>query len=224
MSVEMTVVTVGQSVIQEVLDLFAGSISVLNVELDDPRQLGLVARDWLIQHSNPADLNIYSEDDLVVHDALLPEKIVWLAEQSDHSCVLLPHRYELIAHDQLPARLFIDGPSNHEAISAWHQPKDAFASGLFRGRDSVVFDIPSNPHSGFFAVTRHQLMQLVRNSLPREGFVGPLETAATYTVGSQFKILKASLGNRHFLEIEHAHPSYLGYLAQAKRNKYHGAV
>ena len=211
-SVEIAVATVGNFVIKEVLDLFSHSISIIKFELDDPRQLGLAARDWLVDHSNPADLNIYSEDDLVVHDPLLPEKIIWAAEQSDFTCVLLPHRYEMIGCKHLPSRLFIDGPSNHEAIFDWHQPSDAFAKGLFRGNESVILDIPSNPHSGFFAVTRTQLKLLSRTTLPRDGFVGPLETAATYTVGSKFKILKPSLICRSFLVLEHAHPSYLGYL------------
>ena len=39
-------------------------------DLDDPRELGLEARDWLIRYPLPADLNLYLEDDLVIYDDL----------------------------------------------------------------------------------------------------------------------------------------------------------
>lgn len=214
-TVEIVIATVGDCVIQDVIDVFGSSVSVQTFDLDDARLLGLAARDWLIAHAEPADLNIYLEDDLVIHDPLLPEKIIWIAEKSDHQCVLLPHRYELIQSHKHPSRLFIDGPSNHDAISDWHQPLDSCVSGRFRGVEPVVFDVPSNPHSGFFAVTKFQLGQLAGDVLPRAGFVGPLETAATLTVGQRFKILKPSFACRNFLTLEHAHPSYLGYLAFA---------
>ena len=55
-------------------------------------------------------------------------------------------------------------------------------------------------------------MVLRERELPCDGCVGPLETAATYTVGCAFLLLKPALANRSFLMIEHGHPSYLGYL------------
>ena len=108
--------------------------------------------------------------------------------------------------------MYIDGPIEHEIFAQWHQPQQQFAQGSFRFYPKLEFDIPSNPHSGFFGVSRQQLLRLREFSLPRDGFVGPLETAATYTVGAVFKLLKPSLNYREFLTIEHGHPSYLGYL------------
>jgi hypothetical protein len=187
-------------------------VRVLRVDLEDPRQLGLAARDWLIHHSAPADLNIYLEDDLVIQDSLFADKILWMAQRSNHKCVLLPHRYELTHRLDLPPRLLIDGPIDHEEFQSWHRPSHGVAVGEFRGQRDVQFDCPSNPHSGCFAISRPQLMALQKRELPREGFIGPLETAATYTVGCAFMLLKPALVNRHFLMIEHGHPSYLGYL------------
>jgi hypothetical protein len=69
-----------------------------------------------------------------------------------------------------------------------------------------------NPHSGFFGLNRDQVFELRTLPLPTEGFVGPLETAASLSVGIAFKLLKPSMESRDFLAIEHAHPSYLGYL------------
>ncbi|BEV35477.1 hypothetical protein [Synechococcus sp. M16CYN] len=202
----------GDNILYEALEQFRPAATVLSFDLKDPRYLGLAARDWLISHSEPADLNIYLEDDLVIHDPLLPEKFLWIAKQSNHSCVLFPHRYELIQSLELPTRLYIDGPSNHDDITSWHQPLESAASGRFCGRELLTFDVPSNPHSGFFALSRQQTDYLACNDLAIEGFVGPLETAATHTVGRFFKLLKPALNCREFLTLEHAHPSYLGYL------------
>ena len=166
----------------------------------------------LIRHPLPADLNLYLEDDLVIHDHLFLDKTLWMAQRSDHRCVLLPHRYELTRRLDLPPRLFIDGAIDNDEIKAWHRPSAGFATGEFRGQKGLQFDCPSNPHSGCFCISQPQLLVLRELDLPRDGFVGPLETAATYTVGCAFLLLKPALVNRQFLMIEHGHPSYLGYL------------
>ena len=42
-----------------------------------------------------------------------------------------------------------------------------------------------------------------------EGFVGPLETVATFTVLQHSPVIKPSWAQRDFLLLEHAHPSFL---------------
>ena len=54
----------------DVIAPFVPQVQLLRCDLDDPRELGLEARDWLIRHPLPADLNLYLEDDLVIHDVL----------------------------------------------------------------------------------------------------------------------------------------------------------
>ena len=211
MTLEISVVVHADQCLLESIQPLVPQVRVLKLDLLDPRHLGFEARDWLIHHPRPADLNLYLEDDLVIHDPLLPEKILWMAQQSSHQCVLLPHRYELTRNPLNAPRLYIDGPIEHEVFD-WYQPQKKFAQGRFRHFPKVDFDVPINPHSGFFGISRQQLMSLRQTSLPREGFVGPLETAATYTVGSVFKLLKPSWHCREFLTIEHGHPSFLGYL------------
>ena len=100
-----------------------------------------------------------------------------MAERSNHQCVLLLVR--LTRHLISPG--LIDGAIDHGEIEAWHRPT-AGATGEF-GATRNQFDCPSNPHSGCFGISRSQLLLLRERELPRDGFVGPLETAATYTVG-----------------------------------------
>ena len=209
---EVVVVVHQGNCLLDVIAPLVPMVKVLRRDLDDPRQLGIEARDWLISHPSPSDLNLYMEDDLVIHDSLFIEKILWMAFRSNHQCVLLPHRYELTRRLDLPSRLLIDGPIDHDVLADWHCPSKSIATGNFRGQQGLQFDCPSNPHSGCFGISRQQLLVLRERELPKHGFVGPLETAATYTVGCAFLLLKPALINRGFLMVEHAHPSYLGYL------------
>jgi hypothetical protein len=76
----------------------------------------------------------------------------------------------------------------------------------------IQFDLASNPHSGCFMVSEPQRVHLSQLKLPSDGFVSPLETAATLTVLAHFLVFKPSAGQQRFLQIEHGHPSFLGYL------------
>jgi hypothetical protein len=212
LKLEVVVVVHKDAFLLDVITPLVPQVQVLRRDLDDPRELGLAARDWLISHPSPADLNLYLEDDLVIQDPLFADKILWMAHRSNQQCVLLPHRYELTRRLDLPPRLLIDGDIDQDATQAWHRPFVGIATGEFRGLKGLQFDCPSNPHSGCFGVSRKQLLVLRERELPCDGFVGPLETAATYTVGCAFLLLKPALANRWFLMIEHGHPSYLGYL------------
>ena len=213
MEVEIHVFVNRDDYLSDALALFQPSFQLHQLDLEDPRHLALKARDFLIQHPRPLDLNLYLEDDLVIHDRLLPEKILWMAERSEHRAVLLPHRYEPLRTPRTLPKLFIDGSIEVSTLSDWHRPQKNAGRGHFRGKNEVVFDVPVNPHSGFFGLSSVQIERLEKTRLPSNDFVGPLETAATYTVASRFLVLKPRWEDRLFLEIEHAHPSFLGYLS-----------
>lgn len=214
MEVEIHVFVNRDDYLSEALELFQPSFQLHQLDLEDPRHLALKARDFLIEHSQPLDLNLYLEDDLVIHDRLLPEKILWMAECSDHKAVLFPHRYEMLRTPLREPKLFVDGIIDPDDICHWHEPSENVASGKFRGTLQVSFDKPLNPHAGFFGISREQLQVLALGpKLPEAGFIGPLETAATYSFSKNFTILKPSWIHREFLEVEHSHPSFLGYLS-----------
>lgn len=214
-TIEIILVVFRDNFLRETAESLFPLVKLLAIEIDDPRWLGLSARDWLINHPNPADLNLYLEDDLVIHDPLFADKIIWFAHRSSHHAVLMPHRYEYTRQPGSLPRLFVDGPIDHQVFASWHNPISDAAMGTFLHYRDISFDIPSNPHSGFFGVSKQQIFKLREIALPRSGFIGPLETAATYTVGHLFKLFKPSMRNRDFLTVEHASPSYLGYLRGA---------
>jgi hypothetical protein len=210
---EIEVFTDGHHRLDEVLELFAGQIRVHSLELDDPRQLPLACRDSLVAAEPVADLTLYLEDDLVISDPLFFDKQRWFLARSDGRAVLMPHRYEMVPGGG-GQRLLVDGPLRPEFIQRFCQPQEAAASGRFADGQSVSFDRTANPHAGLFCVNSDQIRQLRRHELPRQGFVTPLETAATLTVLQHFAVLKPSLAQRAFLWVEHGHPSFLGLLKQ----------
>ena len=213
LSVEIVVaIHTQETCLDDVLLANYAHLRVLPCPNIDPRYLGFAARDYLLHHPQPADLNLYLEDDLVVHDSFLIDKLLWIAEVTDHSSVLMPHRYELLPSEYRCSRLLIDGKIPSEFMSAWHVPCENVFSSQFLDHGVITFDRPSNPHSGFFALSRAQAEQLSEVALPVEGFNGPLETAATLTVGKYFQILKPCLHQALFCWIEHGSPSFLGYV------------
>ncbi len=188
--VEITVCTTGDNCLQDVLGLYQRQIRVLNFDLENPRHLGLATRDYLIHHLPNADIFLYLEDDLVIHDRLYLEKLIWFYSQTKHQMCLMPHRYEMCSA-QGRGRLYVDGPPSAKAIRKFIKPRVAAAEGRFQGR-VISFDVASNPHSGSFCISLPQVKQLRKKSLPRSGFAGPLETAATYTVMKYYQIMKSS--------------------------------
>jgi len=108
--------------------------------------------------------------------------------------------------------LIVDGPLAERFIGQFTKPQRNVANGQFRGIEAVSFDIADNPHSSTFCVSRQQAYQLSTTPLPRDGFVGPLETAATLTVLHRYPVMKPSRECWKFLCVEHGHPSFLHYV------------
>ncbi|QNG27756.1 hypothetical protein [Synechococcus sp. HK01-R] len=202
----------GTHQLNDVLGLFADRIESHTVALDNPRHLPLAARDWLIQSADGADLLLYLEDDLVISDPLFIDKQFWFLERTQHQLVLMPHRIEPTTQ-AAEARLLVDGPLRPEFLQQFCTPQEQVLRGRFDpDAAEVSFDISSNPHAGCFLISNQQARILQGRTLPQDGFVGPLETAATLTVLAHFPVLKASRLHQRFLQIEHGHPSFLSYL------------
>jgi hypothetical protein len=211
LQLEILVCTDGQHRIEEVLSLFAGRITERALVVDDPRTLALRTRDLLIREGDVADLTLYLEDDLVISDRLFLDKQAWFLAQTEERFVLMPHRYERIDRGGAGVML-IDGPLREGFIEGFCTPGVERVVGSFSGGPPVHFEVPSNPHAGCFCVSRPQVERLRGLPLAEEGFVGPLETAATLTVLEHLEVVKPCLADWRFLSLEHAHPAFQGYL------------
>ena len=200
----------GDNYLVDALTAFEYRITVHRVDLENPRRLPFLARDFLLNDdaAGPADLSLYLEDDLVIQDRLYLDKMLWFLRKTQHQLALMPHRYELTGNHLNP-RLFVDGPIDVEALPDHQQPAERVASGRFDGGALVHFDVASNPHSGSFCCSASQRQHLLSLGVADEGFIGPLETVATFTMLQHLRVMKPSWWNRDFLLVEHAHPSFL---------------
>lgn len=201
--------TNGHDYLKDALAIYSGQISVHKVELENPKLLPIHARNWLIEQDPISELSLYLEDDIVITDPLFFDKQLWFLKRTDHKAVLMPHRFEPHPHDA-NARLLVDGALPIGFIGLFIKPQPAMAKGRFRPEDDPIeFELSANPHAGCFVVDAEQVRYLRAQELPTDGFVSPLETAATLTVMEHFMALKPSEGHQRFLMVEHAHPSFL---------------
>ncbi len=206
--------------LQEVVELYAPRLKIHHLELEDPRQLPLAAVRHLLDMPAPADLSLYLEDDLVIHDPRYADKLAWFHQRTDHGFVLMPHRREPTVANA-PQHLYVDGPIKLEdqPQPVWASDEVVVASGRFWDGQELSFVEASNPHSGSFCVSAPQLEQLRNAAWPPPPFVGPLETAATGTLLGRFPVLKPSWASREFLTLEHGNPSFLRLLGELPRRE-----
>jgi hypothetical protein len=212
--ITLTICTDGTHALDEVLDEFRDFIEIKTFCLDDPRQLPIATRDWLLKGnavSADADLYAYIEDDIVINDLEFFDKQLWFLSRMRDAHCLMPHRYELVFRRKV-GRLLIDGPLRPGLVEKFTEPQRDAAQGSYRGHTRINFDITENPHSGLFVITNKQRRFLSSQELPVDGFISPLETAATLTVLKYFKIWKPSLNDHNFLTVEHGHPSFTSFM------------
>ena len=207
--IDIHLFTDGEHVLRPVLTMFEHIINMHELQLEDSKLLPLKARDHIVEHGHAYDLCLYLEDDLIIRDSEFLEKQIWLLHKSEHKAVLMPHRTEWVPNEK-GQRLMVDGPLRTAFIQRFCTPKLGAARGVYRGQGEIVFDQTDNPHSGLFCISGRQAKQLARMDMPTNGFVGPLETAATLTVLQTYVVLKPSWRQRSFLWIEHGHPSFQG--------------
>ncbi len=213
--VELHLFVCGEHWLQEVVECYASRIHLHHVELDDPQLLPLEAVRQLLDMADPADLSMYLEDDLVVQDPYYLDKLIWFCQRTNNQFVLMPHRRELSVANA-PKCLYVDGPikEHDQEQSVWASDEQVFANGRFWDGQDIEFVEASNPHSGSFCVSSPQLEKIRQAPWPPPSFVGPLETAATGAVFSQFPVLKTSWACRNFLSLEHGNPSFIGLINQ----------
>lgn len=211
LKIQITICTDGQHQLDEIIKFYRAQISCVSIQLEDPKLLPLKTRDLLVNDPHPADLSLYLEDDLVITDPEYCDKLLWFAARTNNAMTLMPHRYERIDTKGIGIML-ADGPLASRFIEKFMKPQKDVAIENYQSNRKISFDLASNPHSGTFALTNQQRSMLQAQELPYEGFVSPLETAATLTVLKFFQVLKPSFRDRDFLKIEHAHASFGNYI------------
>lgn len=214
LEIEITVCTDGENTLGEVLDEFRHFIQIKTFELEEPKNLPIATRDWLLRtrdNGEHFDLYVYLEDDIVINDLEFFNKQLWFLSHTKGRFCLMPHRYEPVFRRKV-GRLLIDGPLKPSLVRRFSEPRPNAGRGIYRGIHPIEFDIPENPHSGLFVISNPQKEYLSSKKLATDGFISPLETAATLTVLEHFTVFKPSVDCTNFLTIEHGHPSFTSFM------------
>lgn len=159
----------------------------------------------ILQDDDQYDLVGYMEDDLIIHDPLFFQKIIWFQNLMGPTQVLLPQRIEMTHRPHFVDRLFIDGPlgiSNQYPTKVRKEPP--VVMDIAGGK--IVIETPLNPHAGCFFLTPNQFYHWMNQPhwLDRDcSFISPLESAATLGILKTFSLRKASFDNASWFELLH---------------------
>ncbi len=162
----------------------------------EPMFVGFKAQDEFIKRINKFDWFLCIEDDIVINDSYLLNKLEEFNKASGkNNALLIPNRYEMWKGN----KTYID------LINVkWNQWSVINIS-------NVYFAECQNPHGGLYCLSKPQLqfwMESGRLWNNKITFVGSLESAVTGCLFECFSLYKPHPSNLHFLEVQHWDTKY----------------
>ncbi len=187
-----------RSIVQFLPEYQRSRIELIEGPECDPMLVGFRAQDELIARIDDDDWFMFLEDDIIIHDAACLRKVQAFHQNAGPRDLLMPHRYEYVDGVKRYIDLTID------SRLAWNKLSVLNIGG-------VKFSEFSNPHTGFYCLSRDQLRLWERSGRTwknRVLFVGPLESAATYCLLECFNLFKPHPSNLAYLEVRHWDTKY----------------
>lgn len=169
-----------------------------------PRALGFAAQALMRDHAREYDWFVYLEDDCEVTDPLFFTKLAWFDAEFGEDVLLQPNRFE-ISHGPIVQKLYIDGRLGAQRAQGPDNGEHPWLQAASLGR-TWWFRRVGNPHAGCFFVNAGQMARLAADPAfghYADAFIGPLESAATLSLFSNFAVYKPARVNAGFLEIHH---------------------
>jgi hypothetical protein len=167
----------------------------------DPMFVGFRAQDELVNNIDDFDWFIFIEDDIILHDSYILEKLERFSTKCGYdNAVLLPNRYELWQGTKSYIDLTI-----LDSDRVWNGLSTVEIEG-------VKFAECANPHAGFYCLSKSQMKHWISSGRTWKnkdlGFGGPRECAATYSLLECFSLYKPHPSNLHFFEVKHYDTKY----------------
>lgn len=189
-------------------------LALHEAHLDNPRLLPFEAHRIMADRSADYDWFVYSEDDLLLHDAGLFRKLSAFQQVFGPKRLLQPNRYE-INTQAWRLKTYIDGDLRTAlADHLWHYVSEEHQILTQKSEWGLLtFARARNPHSGFFALSAEQfaLWKAQPHFLDLDcSFVSPLESAASLGLVKTFSVFKPSSPNLDYFEIEHLDRKFSG--------------
>jgi hypothetical protein len=209
-TVHLVIATTGGKHVLNRLRLSEGLYQHYPVD-DEPTLLGFNCQTLLRDRWGNYDYYCYLEDDLIVHDPWLFQKLQWFNGHVGDDKLLLPNRFERSANLAYK-KVYVDGDLAKSVTEKLQDVSDQPQLSSTVMGTSIRFVRPLNPHSGCYFLNARQMQHWLKQ--PHFGsqamsFIGPLESAATLGIMRTFKIYKPAPENANFLEIEHFDNAYI---------------
>ncbi|MEG3988922.1 hypothetical protein QUA13_17525 [Microcoleus sp. S28C3] len=165
----------------------------------DPMLVEFRLQEEFVERVEKFDWFLFIEDDIVLYDAFILEKLENFNRQSGYeNAILYPNRYEM---DQGTKR-YIDLTIQQPLL--WNQLSSVEIEG-------VKFAEFNNPHSAFYCLSRNQMKQWIKSGRIFKNQVvnvGLLESAATFCLLECFTIYKPHPSNLNYFEVRHYDSKY----------------
>jgi len=184
-------------------------ITVSEHDGTEPMFLGFEAQNEFARRVDDGDWFLFTEDDLVLSDSLVLEKLAFFNDAAPANAVLLPHRYELMDG----RKFYVDLWS--KTIRPEDHPWNRLTTVEIEDWRFVEFQ---NPHSGFYCLSRTQLLRWLDTGRRWYGiasYVGPLESAASGALLEAFRLYKPHPATVTFFEIRHLGTKYAELYSEA---------
>lgn len=172
----------------------------------EPLLLGFEAQTEFVDRVDDVDWFLYLEDDLVLTDGLVLEKLAYFNSGAPPDALLLPHRYEFWNG----AKTYIDLVSRSSPDWTWNR----LTLIRIEGWEFAEFE---NPHSGCYFLSQEQLRRWIasgRQWYGKVSYTASRESAATGCLAECFRLYKPHPSNLRFLEIRHLGTRYAEYYAE----------
>jgi len=209
----------GHGVLDE-LGLAPETFAVEYVDCEPP-WLGFQTQRIFRERLGEYDFYCYMEDDLNIHDPAFFDKLTWFQCNFGQHTLLQPVRYEMPAIGS-PVKCVVDPELPDSCFAPFRRPgQSEQLEAIWNGRQQT-FALPSNPHAASFFLTHEQVGYWMQQPTFDDGddsWIGPLESAGTFSIGRVFDIYKPLRPDPFFLEVEHFGTRYASG-SQADGNRY----
>ncbi|MGL5063173.1 MAG: hypothetical protein ACRC62_24605 [Microcoleus sp.] len=166
----------------------------------DPMFVEFRLQEEFVKRVDEFDWFLFLEDDIIISDAFVLEKLEKFNQQSGYeNAILYPNRYEM--HEGI--KRYIDLTILAEGLT-WNKLSSVEIEG-------VKFAEFNNSHAAFYCLSRKQMQRWIKSGRllkDRVIDVGPLESAATFCLLECFSIYKPHPANLHYFEVRHYDTKY----------------
>jgi len=165
----------------------------------DPMFVEFRLQEEFVERVEKFDWFLFIEDDIVLYDAFVLEKLEKFNLESGYEkAILYPNRFEMDRGIKRYIDLII------EREFSWNQLSSVEIEG-------VKFAEFSNPNSAFYCLSIKQMKQWIKSGRIFKNQVvnvGPLESAATFCLLECFSIYKPHPSNLNYFEVRHYDSKY----------------